>query len=171
MDEYKIVNPRIRGSMNTRFMAENNKEAGLNAYKEMSSYFSNNVPSFVFTLQRGNKMIHYVAKEKVNNEKVKFSVRQIDDSSKLRKIDEDALKTFIADTGDGSNVGGGFTYFDDDSSSSSSSPNYVYHRKPIEYSPITHWQYFPKIYPFQYSYVPTFISSVQPYVYVKLFDL
>lgn len=169
MKEYKIVNPRIRGSMDTQFTAENNKEAGLKAYREMSSYFSNNVPSFVFTLQRGNDLVHYKAKEKVKGEKVKFSVREIDDSDKLRKIDENALKTFIADTND--SVGGGFTYFDDDSSSSSSSSEYVYHRKPMEYSPITHWQYFPKIYPFQYSYVPTFVSTVQPYIYVKLFDL
>lgn len=165
MNNYFLVNPQIAGTMNTKFIASGNREAGLDAFRELSQYFNNNVPSFYFTLKRGDKYIHYKAREKANAAgKVKFTVREIE-----RPINDDALKSFIKEADSNLN-GGSFSYYDDDDSSSSSSskPNrYSYHRRPLQ-SPITHWQYYPKIYPYQYFYMPQFVSPISPYVYFKL---
>ena len=169
MNNYSLANPQVRGTMETKYAARNDREAGIMAFREMSQYFSNNVPSFLFTLKRGGKYIHYKAREKANaSGKVRFTVRQLEKS-----VNNKELNTFIQDN-DSSFSGGTFSYNDDDDSSSSSSSSnkksYEYHRKPLSSSPITHWQYYPKIYPYQYSYMPQFISAISPYVYLK-FDI
>jgi hypothetical protein len=170
MNNYSIANPQIQGTMETKFTARNDREAGLHAFREMSQYFSNNVPSFPFTLKRGGKYIHYKAREKVNDAgEVRFTVRQIE-----KAVNNSMLETFIQDTGSSLN-GGAFSYYDDDDDSSSSSSSsgkksFGYHRRPLSSSPITHWQYYPKIYPYQYSYMPQFIPGLSPYVYLK-FDI
>ena len=163
MKQYYIVNPSIKGSFENEFTAENNKEAGLDAYRELSQYFSSNVPQFNFTLKSGRKYIHYTAKEKVSDDgKVKFTVKEI-----TKPVNEKKLNTFISET---SNVSGGKFKYYDSSSSSSSSRVYNYHRKHREPRPISHWQYYPSIYPFDYYYVPQFIVPLAPYVYIKLGD-
>jgi len=167
MKHYNIVNPQIKGTMTTEFAAKDNHDAGLMAFREMSQYFSNNVPSMAFTLKQGKRLVHFHAREKINDkEKVKFTVSEI-----KQPLDEGTLDLFIKDI-DQNMSGGRFSYKDDSSSSSSSSSSsvYQYHKKPLSSSPITHWQYYPKIYPYQYSYMPQFINEITPYVYYKYYD-
>jgi hypothetical protein len=166
MNNYTLANPQVMGTMQTKYTARNDREAGLMAFREMSQHFSNNVPSFPFTLKRGGDYIHYKAREKVNSTgDVRFTVRKID-----KPINEREMRSFIKHA-DSNLAGGSFSYYDDDDSSSSSNKkSYDYHRKPLASSPITHWQYYPKIYPYQYSYMPQFVQGISPYVYLT-FDI
>lgn len=165
MNNYFLVNPQVMGTMQTKFTTHNDRDAGLMAFREMSRNFSNNVPFFNFTLRRGKNYVHFIAREKTNSDgNVKFTVKEMEIS-----IDNTELQKFIQDTEPGF-TGGAFKYYDDDSSSSSnkkSNKSYTYHKKPLADSPITHWQYYPKIYPYQYLYMPQFTYGLNPYVYLK----
>lgn len=57
MGTYQLVNPHVLGTMRTQFKASTPLAAASKAWAEMSQYFSNNMPSFNFTMQevKGSK--------------------------------------------------------------------------------------------------------------------
>lgn len=162
MKQYYIVNPCIKGSFENEFTAKNNREAGLEAYRAISEHFSSNIPEFNFTLRNGDKFVHFTAREKISDNKIKFTLREIS-----KPVNEDKLRSFISET---NSLSGGkkFKYYDSSSSSSSSSHAYNYYKKPRRPVPISHWQYYPSIYPYDHYYVPQFVVPLTPYVYIKL---
>lgn len=178
MKNYTLVNPQIQGSMEIKFQSKSPREAALKVYNEMSKHFSNNVPELSFSLRQGNDLHHFRAKEKVNGKgDVKFSIKEISDN-----INEERLRKFIDETKDDL-VGG--KYYDDssdsdssdfDSSSSSSSESkskrnlYEYYRRRKAEEAIYSWKYYPGVYSYPYYYVPQFIDTLGPYVYIKVND-
>jgi hypothetical protein len=175
MKNYTIVNPIIKGSIDTMYMAKEPLGAAISAYKTMSTYFAKNVPEFAFTIQEGGTKYHYIASEKVNDKgKIKFTIKENKNVQNLEK-----LNTFIENTN--SKEGGGshrrkhsskssYRYDDDDSSDSSSdsSSDYNYYRPIKRQSPIDYWYYYPNAYTYKYYYVPQFTQPVSPYVYITL---
>ena len=183
MKSYTLVNPQLKGSIDVEFKCNSAIEAANLAYDTISKYFSNNVPNFSFTLQKGgSKFFHFDVKEKINkNNKIKFVIEEnstitnIDGLVKFIKINEEELEGGYKDDKhekDDKHAKHSKKYkFDDDDSSSSSdssdSDDDYYYYKPITRNmPITYWSYYPYVYNLKKVYVPTFVSSVTPYVYI-----
>lgn len=175
MKSYILVNPHIQGSLETKFKTKSPHEAANLAYESISKYFSNNVPKFTFTLQKAgsDKFYHFDVSEKINkNDKIKFEIKE-----NISVSNADGLKKFIQ-TNEEALSGGKHSkskkYKLDDSDSSSSSDSnsdddYYYYYKPVNRSlPITYWSYYPYAYPLRKFYVPTFIPTLSPYVYISL---
>jgi hypothetical protein len=175
MKSYILVNPHIEGSVETKFKTKTADEAASFAYESISKYFSNNLPKFSFTLQKAgsDKYYHFDVKEKINkNDKIKFEIKKNDLIQ-----DINGLKKFIEVNEE--NLAGGksshskkYKLSDDDSDSSSSSSsddNYYYYYKPVNrYQPISYWSYYPYVYNLRKFYVPTFVPTISPYVYISL---
>ncbi len=174
MKSYILVNPHIEGSVNVKFKSKSAEEAASLAYDTISKYFSNNLPNFSFTLQKGgsDKFYHFDVTEKINkNDKIKYEIKE-----NVKIANNDGLKKFISDIEE-KQTGGKKKHkkyrYDDsdssDSSDSSSDEDYYYYYKPVNRTvPITYWSYYPYVYSLDKFYVPTFISTVTPYVYISL---
>ena len=52
MTLYKLVNPLIKGKLNTTFEESSSSRAAEKAYTTLSKYFHNSTPVFLFTLQK-----------------------------------------------------------------------------------------------------------------------
>ena len=173
MKSYILVNPHIKGSIDIEFKSNSATEAANLAYETVSKYFSNNIPKFSFTLQKGgsDKFFHFDVKEKINKQdKIKF---QIEENTSITTID--GLKKFI-DNNEAELDGGHskkYKYDDsseseDSSSSSDSDDDYYYYHKPIVRNmPITYWSYYPYVYNLKKVYIPTFVPTISPYVYIN----
>ena len=78
VNSYVLVNPHIEGNLKTKIKASNSLEAANNLYKNLSEHFSNSVPEFYFTIQKGSsgegKMYHFKVKESKKNDEVSYSV-------------------------------------------------------------------------------------------------
>ncbi len=174
MKSYILVNPHIKGSIDIEFKSNSATEAANLAYGTLSKYFSNNIPKFSFTLQKGgsDKFFHFDVKEKINNkDKIKF---QITENTSITTID--GLKKFIDNNEaelDGGKHSKKYKYEDDEdddssSSSSDSDEDYYYYYKPITRNmPITYWSYYPYVYNLRKVYIPTFIPTISPYIYIN----
>jgi hypothetical protein len=172
MKSYILVNPHIEGSIDTKFKTNSPMEAANLAYETLSKYFSNNIPKFSFTIQKAgsDKFYHFDVNEKINkNDKIKF---QIKENTEITNID--GLKKFIKNTEE--DLAGGkksnrkYKYDDESDSSSSddSDEDYYYYYKPINrHMPITYWSYYPYVYNLKKIYVPTFVPTISPYVYIN----
>lgn len=170
MKSYILVNPHIEGTMDTKFKANSVQDAANMAYETLSSYFSNNLPKFSFTLQKGgkdnDKFYHFDVNEKINKaEKVKYTI------TLNEKANETILKKFIEENNE-KQTGGkhrkykkSYKYDDDSDSSEDSDDDYYYYYKPIvRPQPINYWSYSPYVYGYKKMYVPTFIPTVTPYI-------
>ena len=51
MTLYKLVNPLIKGKLNTSFEGKNENVAAQKAYNALSKYFHNSTPEFLFTIK------------------------------------------------------------------------------------------------------------------------
>ncbi len=71
VNTYVLVNPYIEGSFEKSVKARNSIEAGKMLYSSLSEHFNNNVPKFLFTIQKGSsgKGKHYSFKVKENKRK------------------------------------------------------------------------------------------------------
>jgi hypothetical protein len=185
MKSYTLVNPQLKGSIDVEFKCNSAIEAANLAYDSISKYFSNNVPNFSFTLQKGGaKFFHFNVKEKINNkkDKIKFIIEEnstitnIDGLLKFIKVNDEELEGGQKDDKHDKHAKHSKKYkFDDDDSSSSSnssdsdsdSDDDYYYYKPITRNmPITYWSYYPHVYNLKKVYVPTFVPTVTPYIYI-----
>ena len=69
VNTYVLVNPYIQGSFEKKVKAKNSIEAGKLIYNSLSEHFNNNIPKFLFTIQKGSsgKGKYYNFKVKENN--------------------------------------------------------------------------------------------------------
>jgi hypothetical protein len=182
MVKYNLVNPAIEGDLQTSYEAKNSVDAANFFYNEMSQYFNNHVPNFMFSFQKGGsangKLYHYKVSESRNDNEVSFKLRehQINDEERVNGFrarlathrerqaggKKHKSKKHRKHNKDDSE--------DSDSSSSSSdasssdeflmgsSYNNNYSRS------IHYWWYDPYDYNMQSLFLPTFYSYVTPYV-------
>ena len=185
MKSYTLVNPHIEGSIGVEFKCKSAIEAANLAYNTISKYFSNNVPNFSFTLQKGGaKFFHFNVKEKINNkkDKIKFVIEEnstitnIDGLLKFIKVNDEELEGGNKEDKH-SKHSKKYKFDDDDDSSSSSSSSsslnssdsdddYYYYKPITRNMPITYWSYYPHVYNLKKVYVPTFVPTVTPYIYI-----
>ena len=191
MKTYLLINPHIEGSLDTSFKTKSVDDAANMTYNTLSKYFSNNIPQFCFSLQKkdnSEKIYHFQVTEKITDgDKIKYEIRQLVDN----EFNNNNLTNFLASIeeqeggrhrlSEEPTLHGGKhhhskksknkykVYDDEDSSSSSSSDDddYYYYYKPVNRTvPINYWSYSPYVYNMKRFYVPTFIPSVTPYIYI-----
>lgn len=108
---YTLVNPWFSGSFDRSTTASNDVKAAKKLYLRMSQYFSNNLPSFFFSVKDENGVLtHYECNERRANRDVTFTIRSVS----MQEAGEKKLEELIEQKG-------GEKKKDDDSSSSSSS--------------------------------------------------
>jgi hypothetical protein len=93
-NKYKLVNPYIKGEFETKISGKNSLEAAKTFYKNLSEHFSNNVPKFYFTIQKGGsgkgKFYHFEVKEKKVNDSVDFTIKPFE-----IKGEDEAMKQYL----------------------------------------------------------------------------
>lgn len=158
---YTLVNPHIEGSMNTTVKADNSFKAGKKLYSALSEHFNNNVPHFYFTIQKGGsgkgKYYHFKVSEEKNGNEINFDLEQVDLSNEkecMKKF-QGKLKNYLK------KQTGGKKHDDDDLFDDKEPSN-------ISWAPIVYWWYDPIIYSIDYVFVPTFYSTITPFVELAL---
>lgn len=103
--EYTLVNPFIIGKMKTTFSAGSSIDAATKAYKSLSKYFNNDIPSLNFTLQktsggnigggRNSSYYHFNVAETKKDKKVDYKIKAIKPAfnSEAMKIFKNQLKS------------------------------------------------------------------------------
>ena len=78
VNTYVLVNPYIEGSFEKSIKAKNSIEAGKILYTSLSEHFNNNVPKFLFTIQKGTsgkgKYYSFKVKEEKADNEINFSI-------------------------------------------------------------------------------------------------
>lgn len=188
VNTYQLVNPYIKGKMKTSIKAKNSIEAATQLYSSMSEHFSNALPKFLFTIQKGgsleSKMYHFQVTEKRNsdNNEVTFKLEEfkgppeqlIDQfKSKLKnhiqKIEQDggAKKKKHSKRSKSSkhrkkSKNSSDSESDSESDFTSSDDMYIKTRKYYYTQPIYSWWYDPFAYGVEDIYLQTFYSWATP---------
>ena len=178
MTLYKLVNPLIQGKLNTTFEESSASKAASKAYNTLSKYFHNSTPEFLFTLQKVSSKsslgegkvsdyYHYKVLENRSGKDVSFEIVKYNkiNKNRLNKFRKSLEKTMKENF----QTGG---YRDDvDYDIDLDSDHGLYgSRTRYDYEPIGLWLYDPYIYSINRLYVPTFVTSVSPYVTYLLHD-
>lgn len=172
MPNYKLINPHIEGDMEKTFSGKNPIDAAQKAWDSVSSYFSNNVPQFGFTLEKqsGGDLHHFKVTEKMNgNKSVDYNLEEINVSAKCAKDFKKKLNEIKSSKK--LQMGGGKHDDDDDDSDSSTDDLYaeIYLNKHLRNRPIWYWWYYPRLYDYTYFYLPTFTRPLTPYIEIDFY--
>jgi len=174
---YQLVNPQIKGSLETNVTADNSIKAARKIYEGLSEHFNNNVPIFHFTIQKGSsgkgKYYHFKVTEEKNDNEVSYTLEsyKIKNESTNLKTFEGKKEQFLKNQAGGAKVrkhkkdvdmDSDELYEFDERLATKSAPG-------ITYSPIYWWWYDPHMYELEYVYVPTFYPYVTPFVEIVLF--
>ena len=181
---YKLVNPYIQGDMKTSLKSKNSVTAAKSFYKSLSEHFSNDIPKFYFTIQKGGsgtgKYYHFVAKEVKKNDEVKFNIEAYTPSSVETNIKnfESNLTQFKnkfeqagGKSKSKSNSKSGKkskSVLDDSDSDFSDSSEEFYRRaqtySPVVNTPIYYWWYDPQLYNIKSFFVPQLYPYISSYL-------
>ena len=100
VNTYVLVNPYIEGSFEKSVKARNSIEAGKMLYTGLSEHFNNNVPKFLFTIQKGTsgkgKYYSFKVKENKSENEINFSIEPytIKNESSSYKGLQEKIKSF-----------------------------------------------------------------------------
>jgi len=162
---YVLVHPRL-SNLSIKSSKKSSTEAADEIWSKLSANVKNYTPKFYFTIQEagsGNKMSHYVIKESIEGERVKYNLKEF----KGKKIDEKSLTNELIQ--EGGKHKHRYEEDDDSSSSSSSSSSEMIFTFPAGK---THKDlmltYYPTIYGVPNVVMPTFVSSFVPFTNIKL---
>lgn len=161
---YILVNPRLsNSSINSERNTES--EAAEDIWSQLSSNIKNYTPKFYFSIQEAgsSKLTHFVVKESIENERVKYNLKEF----KSKKLDE---KTFLNELKQEGGKKGKHRYDDDSSSSSSSSSEEVVFTFPAgkTHKNLLTLTYYPTIYGVPNVVFPTFATTFAPFTNIKL---
>lgn len=91
VNTYVLVNPYIQGNLETKVKAKNSIEAGKMIYNNLSEHFSNNLPKFLFTIQKGSsgdgKHYNFKVKEKKEGNEINFSIEPFTINNEAAALD------------------------------------------------------------------------------------
>jgi len=159
---YILFNPQVVGGIKSKQKSANG--AAEEIWSKLSSNIKQYTPEFYFTIQEGgnDKLYHYKVKEVVESDRVKYTLSKLDS----KKANDDKILNAIKQEG------GRRKKRDDDSSSSSSSSSsdndsYVYYPRKRRDDNSINLTYYPSIYGVRNILLPTFSSSIYPFVSLK----
>jgi hypothetical protein len=181
-NSYRLINPRITGSINKLVHAKNPYSAGKKIYNEMSEFFTNHMENFYMTVMNveNKELTHYGIKEKRNGDVIDFFLNILPNNlpdETEKKLIEQSMKI-------GKQYGGRKHHHhrSDDSSDSSSSDDSLSSSSDIavyNMLPITRFVYFNLPYyklinisqnDYNKLFLPVFTLPLSPVVEVR-FDL
>jgi hypothetical protein len=179
--KFKLINPLIKGDMETTFTGGSSIEVANKAYQNLSQYFNNYIPKFYFTLEdQDNKFHHFYVKESRNGDNANYSIK----SYNVKNKHEAELKKKVGEYTESSaqlsseEQVGGKHHKDSSSSDSSDSDSDSDSKSWLDESstdrlkykvdPIVYWWYYPSVYRVRKFYVPTFVQSVTPILTIPL---
>jgi len=190
-NKYLLVNPWIHGNIKPIYNGKNQLEAANKAYKDISQYFANNTPEFLFSLQKvsnkndigsgkNSEYFHFQVNEKrgtKNSKAVKFNLQEINFSKKDNKVltnfKKDLKKTISDIKKDKESMSGGDRWWldDDDDDDERWLYNIYDYPKYRKRSRFYGWYYSPYLYNRFYTsphfFVPTFTLNTHPYLYIN----
>ena len=151
---YILVNP-LSSSTPIESKKKNNNDAAEDIWNQFSTNIKNYTPTFYFTIQEGgtSKLSHYIIKESIENDKVKYKLNEFKDKNINTKEFLNELKQI-----------GGRKYDDSSSSSSSSSERLVFtfpHRKDDK--SLKKVNYFTTLYGVPNLMLPTLSQAYAPF--------
>jgi hypothetical protein len=169
--QYKLVNPTIKGDLNTTVSANTPTAAANKFWQKLSKYFTNNVPLFAFSLENtnDNKLSHFTVKEVlVDDNNAEYKIKQMD--LKLKKEDEEALRKNIDQAE--KKMNGGKAIYDNNNNNDHSDDENKYKYNSIKNNisqPITWWWYTPAPYTYKLEtvFIPTFAVPLTPYIEIQ----
>lgn len=164
MPQYKLINPVMKGNMNTTVKAKDELAAANKMWQEMSQYFSNNVPKFAFSMEKASGGVsHFMVKESLkNNDNASYEISEL--SINLSKANNNLFKERCG-RAQNKSVGGKKKHNKDDESSSEDDIYDIIAKKSASLvTPIHYVWYDPYIYNFDSVYFPTFVHPWTPYV-------
>jgi hypothetical protein len=168
MTEYKLINPHIEGTIPKLYSGETSLDAADSAWSNLSSYFTNCVPRFGFTMERvkDGKLCNFVAKESVKDGNVSYTITESNTkvSAAQKKKFNKKLSEFQGKVQSAQN-GGVKNWLDDDEELVEL---FLFTDHMLVNAPITHYWYYPHFYQFEYDYyfVPTWTPHVTPYMFL-----
>jgi len=163
MPSYKLVNPVIKGTLNTTYKGKNGLDAAHKAYQSISKYVHNSMPEFFFTLEKTNngkteynhfKVIEDRVGDEVSYEISKFKKVSTKDMNKFKKTYKE-MTTYQRGGGDDYNIS-----IDDSSSDDLWRSNTLRKNQNV----ISFYLYYPRLYHVRRLFVPTFVTTLSPYV-------
>lgn len=168
MPQYKLINPVMKGNMNTTVKEQNGLTAANKIWQEMSQYFSNNVPKFAFSLQNSKGGVsHYMVKESLkSDDNASYEIAEL--SLNLSKSNVNLFKERCGQAQNKS-VGGKHKNKDDDSDSDDDIMDIIAKRSSSLVTPIYYVWYDPYIYNFDSIYLPSFVHPWYPYVEITTY--
>jgi hypothetical protein len=176
---YKLVNPYIKGEeFETKLDAKNSIEAAKSFYKSLSEHFSNNVPKFYFTIQKGGskkgKFYHFLVKEKKTKDSVDFTISPFEIQG-----EEESMKQYLENFDQfkgryngkkgskrGSKRRSSRRSSRSDEISSESSQDFYREAKsyvPVTSSPFYYMYYDPLVYKVDSVFIPTYYAYVSAF--------
>jgi len=179
---YNLVNPFIQGDFKSSIKSTNSVNAAKLFYKNLSEHFSNSIPKFYFTIQKGGsgngKYYHFMVKEKKGaNDEVSFKVEPYnlpkEEAINIFKNNLNTFKSKYKQAGGkakkGSKKGSKSKKsksISDSDSDLDSSENF-YRRaqtyQPVVTPPLYYWWYDPGVYSLDSIFFPSFYSYNQPF--------
>jgi hypothetical protein len=175
--KFKLVNPLIKGDMETTYTGGSSMDVANKAYQNLSQYFNNYIPKFYFTLEdENNKLHHFKVNENRNGENANYTIKSYSVKSKYESELRKQIEEYNTNGGQYSSEEqqGGRKHKHSRSSSSSSSDDWLDEssstdRYSYKVDPIINWWYYPSVYRVRRFYVPTFVQSVTPIINIPLF--
>ena len=180
VNKYTLVMPYIEGDMKKSTKADNSQKAANAIYKNLSEYFNNSVPSFHFSIQKGNekngKLYHFEVNETREADEVSFSIKQMKNIKGIEQLEEkfkeklEKVKEKLEKEQDGGKKHNkskkSKKHSVDDSSDSDLSSSSSDYKRAKSYrptnTPIYYWWYDPSIYRLDSVYIPTLYSYLAP---------
>lgn len=186
VNKYNLVNPFIKGKMETTLKAKNSHEAATMFYTNISEHFNNEISEFYFTIQKGGngdgKFYHFKVNEKKQKNEVVFDIKefQVKNENYMETKFKGKLEEYKKKIENDDQEGGASKsknkkktskkhkkHKKSDSSSDSdyssdSDDIYIRTRKTYYTEPIYYWWYDPYIYNINNLFVPTFYPYTTP---------
>ena len=163
--KFTLVNPLLKGDIDTTFSGGSHLEASQQAYHSLSQYFNNYIPKFYFTLEdEDKKMYHFCVKETRSGENADYTIKEYKVSNKYESELKKEINNYEKSQKGGKHSSSSSSSSDwlDDSSSSTNGKTY-------KTEPIVYWWYYPAVYRLRKLYVPTFVQSVTPILTYNLY--
>ena len=173
-NKYKLVNPYIKGEFETKLSAKNSIDAAKLFYKNLSEHFSNSVPTFYFTIQKGGsgkgKFLHFKVKETKKDNNVDYSIKPFDIKNEEKTMEAyvNNFNKFKGRYNGGAKRKGSrkssrrssrkSSRYDDSSSDSDDFYRETKSYTPIVNTPIYYMYYDPLVYNVDSVFIPSFLS-------------
>ncbi len=197
MEKYNLVNPIIKGGMETSVKAETPEKAGLSIWWEISKFLTNIVPSFYFTL-KGDDDVFYdfkVTEKETSDGKVDYSIKNITGQAETSTQEKENFGKLYEEKNNSMEGGSRkryddydeYGYLDDDSDDDYKLDDeedrklrklYKKMRSENNKNPTISWFYYNPYWYERYVtvstvksfYVPTFVAPIQPFVEIMSYS-